>query len=209
MGRSLDQPGLIDLQRVRLDDGQPPVTRIQLAQQGQKARILLDQHDLAGVALQDGTGQAAGAGTNLNDRSALEGAGQPDDLSRDVQVQQEMLAEALLGQQTVGFERFAKRRQVDHPDLLARRPRRRHGRGQADCRDQAVGPRHTAPSDVETCPVIGRGANDRKAQGRVDPTPEIQRLDRDQGLVVIQADRGVIGGASLVDETSCRRAWGR
>ena len=40
--------------------------------------------------------------------------------------QQEMLAEALLGQQAMGVERFAKGGQVRHTDALARGARRRH-----------------------------------------------------------------------------------
>src|SRR3546814_4704265 len=41
--------------------------------------------------------------------------------------------------------------------------------------------------------MVGRGAHDRQAQRDVDAVVEVQRLDRDQRLVVIHAQRRVIG----------------
>src|SRR3546814_2194215 len=43
--------------------------------------------------------------------------------------------------------------------------------------------------------MVGRGADERQAEGNVATLVEIQRLDRDQRLVVIHADRGVVAGA--------------
>ena len=108
MRRSLDQFGFLHLQGVGLDDGQAARTVVQFGQQGDEARILLDQHHLARIAFQQGASQAAGAGTDLDDGAAVEGPGVADDLPRDVQVQQEVLAEALLGRQAVGVERFTQ-----------------------------------------------------------------------------------------------------
>ena len=43
--------------------------------------------------------------------------------------------------------------------------------------------------------MIGRGAEERQAQRDVHAAVEIQRLDRDQRLVVVHADRGVVPAA--------------
>ena len=43
--------------------------------------------------------------------------------------------------------------------------------------------------------MIGRGADDRQAERHVDRLLEVQRLDRDQRLVVIHAQRRIIVGA--------------
>ena len=49
--------------------------------------------------------------------------------------------------------------------------------------------------DVERGAVVGRGAHERQAERDVDRMVEGQRLDRDQRLVVIHAERGVVGRA--------------
>ena len=105
---TLDQIGLADLEGIGLDHGQPPGTIVELCEEGQEPRVLLDQHHLAGVAFQQGAGQPAGTGADLDHGPALERPCQPDDLPGDVQIQQKMLAEALLRQQAVGVEGFAK-----------------------------------------------------------------------------------------------------
>ena len=46
--------------------------------------------------------------------------------------------------------------------------------------------------DVEGGAVIGRGAHDRQAQRDVDALVEMERLQRDQRLIVIHAERGVV-----------------
>ncbi len=43
--------------------------------------------------------------------------------------------------------------------------------------------------------MIWRGADDRQPQGDVHAAPEVQHLHRDQRLVVIHADHGVVGAA--------------
>ena len=45
--------------------------------------------------------------------------------------------------------------------------------------------------------MVRRGAHERQADGHVDRPVEIQRLDRDQRLIVIHADGGVVGGTRL------------
>ncbi|MNN62006.1 hypothetical protein D3C81_1772740 [compost metagenome] len=119
MGRALGQLRLAHVQGVALDDGQAAGAVIQFAEQGDEAGVLLDQNHLAGVAFQDGAGQAAGAGADLDHSAAVERTGVADDLARHIEVQQEVLAEALLGQQAVGVERFAKGGKVRHRGRLS------------------------------------------------------------------------------------------
>ena len=45
--------------------------------------------------------------------------------------------------------------------------------------------------------VIGRGAHERQAERDVDAAVEGQRLERDQRLVVVHGDGGVVGAARL------------
>ena len=53
--------------------------------------------------------------------------------------------------------------------------------------------------------MIGRGADERQSQRDVDGVVEGQRLDRDQRLIVIHADRAIIGLARGVVEHGVRR----
>ena len=69
----------------------------------------------AELQYQQGARQAAGAGADLDDGAAVERPGVADDLPRDVQVQKEVLAEALLGRQAVGVERFTQGGQGHSP----------------------------------------------------------------------------------------------
>ena len=49
--------------------------------------------------------------------------------------------------------------------------------------------------DIEGGAVIGRGAHERQAERDVDAVVEGERLDRDQRLIVIHAERHVVGRA--------------
>src|SRR5712691_1638243 len=73
----------------------------------------------------------------------------------------------------------------------------RHLGGEPQRGDQAVGPRDAASSDVKGGAVIGRGADERKPERHIDRAVEIDRLHRDQRLVVIHAQCGVIAAARL------------
>ena len=110
---AIGQGGLVDLQSVRLDHLKAAGRRLgEFAQQRQEAAVLLDRNQPAGVAFQERPGQAAGPRTHLDHCVALEGPGQARDLAGDVQVQQEVLAEALLGEQAVGGQALAQGRQI-------------------------------------------------------------------------------------------------
>src|SRR6476659_3722612 len=48
--------------------------------------------------------------------------------------------------------------------------------------------------DVESRTMVGRGADDRQPERYVDRILEVERLDRDQSLVVVHAQRRVVIG---------------
>jgi hypothetical protein len=56
--------------------------------------------------------------------------------------------------------------------------------------------------------VVGRGADDRQAERHVDALVEMERLERHQRLVVIEAERGVVAARGRARGTSCRRECG-
>ncbi len=47
--------------------------------------------------------------------------------------------------------------------------------------------------DVERRAVVGRGPDPRQSQGNIDPALDIEGLERDQALVVVHADGGIVG----------------
>ena len=53
------------------------------------------------------------------------------------------------------------------------------------------------PCDAKRRAVVGRGADEGKAQAHIDAAVEVQRLHRDQRLVVIHAEDRVIKRARL------------
>ena len=63
--------------------------------------------------------------------------------------------------------------------------------------DQAVGPRSTRAGNVEGRSVVGRRADERQAERDVHGLVESQRLCRYQRLIVVHADRRVVGRARL------------
>ena len=117
----------------------------------------------------------------------------PSDFSRD---------------ETVAANDLAQRRQavavalVTTPASGARlsghgKPCRKLQRGDQARRIGAAG-----AGDVEGGAVVGRGAHERQAERDVDGMIESQRLDRDQRLVVIHAQSGVVSRARLRRETA-------
>ena len=68
-------------------------------------------------------------------------------------------------------------------------------RGQRQRRHQARRIGLAGAGDVEGGAVIGRGAHERQAERHVHRVVEGQRLDRDQRLVVIHAERDVVARA--------------
>ena len=71
----------------------------------------------------------------------------------------------------------------------------RHVVGHRKGREQARGIGAAGPGDVERGTMVGRGAHKWKTDGHVDAAREVDGLDRDQRLVVIHAERRVVGRA--------------
>ncbi len=115
------------------------------------------------------------------------------DAARQVEVEQEVLAEALLRIEAVRRDGLAQRRQ-GRDAVHAQCPApARHVVGHVDGREQAGGIGAAGSGDIERRAVIGRGAHERQAERDVDAAGEVDGLDRDQRLVVIHAERDVIG----------------
>ena len=97
----------------------------------------------------------------------------------------------------------AQRRQI--VDRAHFRFRRGHARREPQRRDQARRIGLAGAGNVEGGAVIRRGADERQSERDVDGVLEGDGLDRDQRLVVIHADRAVIGLARGVVEHGVRR----
>ena len=67
--------------------------------------------------------------------------------------------------------------------------------GLADRRGHRARVGAVLPGDVERGAMVGRGADDRQAERDVDAFLEMERLQRDQRLVVIHAQGGVVARA--------------
>src|SRR5437762_7931351 len=73
-----------------------------------------------------------------------------------------------------------------------------HLGGQPDRRDQALRIGFALARNIERRSVIGRGADEREAQAHIDAATKIERLDRDQRLVVIHAEDRVVSCTRFV-----------
>ncbi len=77
--------------------------------------------------------------------------------------------------------------------------------GQLNRGDQAAWIGDALSGDVEGGAMVGRGAHDRQAKGHVLSAVHIPRLERDQRLIVIHADRDIVARSGRGDEHSVRR----
>ena len=77
----------------------------------QAALVLLDGDDARRAFEQKRTGEPAGAGADLDDGHALERTGGAGDAARQIEIEQEVLAEALLGGEAGRADHLAERRQ--------------------------------------------------------------------------------------------------
>ena len=73
-------------------------------------RVTLDGNDFARASRQQCAGEPAGAGTDFDDRDAIQPTGGAGDARSQVEIEQEVLPELLLRLQPVGGDDFAKRR---------------------------------------------------------------------------------------------------
>ena len=81
-------------------------------ERGDGALVALDRDDPGGAERQQGARQSAGAGTDLQHRDAGERSRRPGDACGEVEIEQEILAERFLGDETVPANDFAQRRQA-------------------------------------------------------------------------------------------------
>ena len=125
--------------------------------------------------------------------TAVERARRPGDAAGEVEVEEEVLPQRLLGGEAVPRDHLAQRRQqvLAHAAAFAMRAASR----MAAMRLFGIG--DALAGDAKRRAVVGRGADEGQAQADIDAAVEVQRLHRDQRLVVIHAEDRVIGGARL------------
>ena len=131
----------------------------------QRARIDLDRHDACGPFEQQRAGEAAGPGSDFDHRALSERAGGASDAARQVEVEQEMLAERLRGIEAVGGDGLAQRRQPGERLRSAMLFRSRAG---APCRRPCQWRRSGSPGRRGRCrrcraPCRGRARCARRA----------------------------------------------
>ena len=83
-----------------------------LAERRQAAFVALDRHDALRPVHQQRAGQAARAGTDLDHRHVIERAGRARHLAGQIEIEQEILPERLLGLEAVAVDHVAQRRQA-------------------------------------------------------------------------------------------------
>ena len=108
MGAFADRRDFVDLERVFLDQRElAGKVAVELGQCGQAAPVALDRDDLrAGV--EQGAGQAAGAGADFVDGGAVERAGEGGDPGEQLPVEDEILAQRLARLQPVAGDDVAQ-----------------------------------------------------------------------------------------------------
>ena len=89
----------------------PSATACKLLQDRDGAGIDFDRHDAGGAFEQQGARQPAGTGTDLDHQALIERRGSPRDAPRQVEIEQEMLAEPLARIETVRRDDLAQGRQ--------------------------------------------------------------------------------------------------
>src|SRR5262245_60317174 len=77
---------------------------------------------------------------------------------------------------------------------------RAHGPGELQRLDETARARFARAGEGKSRAVVGRGANERKPEGHVDAFLEGKGLERWKRLIVIHANRGVVGGAGRIVE---------
>ena len=132
LARRRRQSRRIEGQRIAFDKGEPPGKGSgQLGERRQAAVVALDRDDMRGAFEQQGAGEAAGAGPNLDDCDTVERTRRPRDPPRQVEIEEKILPECPMRRQAVAADHLAEGRQrglrLDHrrsqPAALA--PRRR------------------------------------------------------------------------------------
>ena len=120
--------GVHDLEPARIALGD-------LVQRRQRALVALDRDDAPRAERQQRARQPAGTGADLDDGGVLERPRGARDPRREVEVEQEILAQRFARRQGMFADDVAQRRQV--VDRAHAGLRRRHARGEPQRRDQA------------------------------------------------------------------------
>ena len=192
-----------------MDDVQPAGIALgDLAKRGKAALVALDGDDLPRTRGEQRAGQPAGPRADLDDGDAVEVAGGPGDARREVEVEEEILAEAFDGRELMAGDDVAKRRQVvdrAHASAFVGDQFRREAERRGEARRVGL----AGAGEVERGTMVGRGADEGEAERDVDRLGEGEGLGRDQRLVVIHADRRVVAGPRGADGTSRRPRAGR
>ena len=152
-------------------------------------------------------GQPARARADLIDGLAIERARNRRDPRQQLPVEDEILAERLACLEPVPGDDVAQRLRL-LTSLRQFPVRRAHARPSGSPRPSAAG-RPVLAGDVERGAMVGRGADDRQAQRDVDAFLEMERLQRDQRLVMVHAKRRVVARPCARRGTWCRRGGDR
>src|SRR5581483_4421165 len=111
-GRGEMERSIVHSPGVSGDDIEPPgIERGNRLKRREAALVLFDGDDAGGAFEQKRAGEAAGTGADLDHCHALERAGGAGDASREIEVEQEVLAETLLGGEPRCPDYLAKRGQ--------------------------------------------------------------------------------------------------
>ena len=135
-----------------------------------------------------------GPGSDLDDRDAFEAAGGAGDARGEVEVEEEILAEALDRREAVTGDDVAERRQVvdrAHPalSLATSSAARRSAAARLD------GSALPVPARSNAVPWSGDVRTKASPSVTLTVSENDERLRRDQRLVVIHADRDIVAGA--------------
>ena len=112
LARGCGEGRRVEVERVAGDDLQPAGKGGgKLAQCRKTARVALDRDDMGGAFGKQRAGQPAGAGADLDDVGGVERTRGAGDAARQVEVEEEVLAEPALGGDAVPGDDLAQRRQ--------------------------------------------------------------------------------------------------
>ena len=106
------QSRVVHLSRIGADDVEPAgIERGDRRKCRQAALVFLDSDDARGAFEQKRAGEAARSRADLDDGHAFEGSGGAGDAARQIEIEQEVLAEALLGGEPGRADHLAERGQ--------------------------------------------------------------------------------------------------
>src|SRR5713101_528324 len=86
-------------------------------------------------------------------------------------------------------------------------PVSRHYRGQRNRRAQAAGIGSALAGNIKSGTVVRRRAHDRQTNSDIDSVFPREQLERDQPLIVIEADDSVKLSSHCPDKQRIRRKW--